>query len=228
MLAKCVQRSMHLTPVYFLPLGGGCSQPGIGDRLNRDSLGYKFIEQFPAMSRGSTVESKSEFVEIGVQLLMGQCTLMGTHQPAVQHRGHPVHTGQQCRRGFAAGIDQAWSVLETFLLQSWVGLPSICDDHGARFNHLFHEGDERALSGRGNPTQADASDPLPVNLHRDRHQGLASHVPTASSSLNAIHICFVDFNLASEPVSARPYHGVLQFLQPQPRCPVTAKAKEAL
>jgi len=115
MLAKCVQRSMHLTPVYFLPLGGGCSQPGIGDRFNRDSLGYKFIEQFPAMSRGSTVESKSEFVEIGVQLLMGQCTLMGTHQPAFQHRGHPVHTGQQCRRGFAAGIDQAWPVLETFL-----------------------------------------------------------------------------------------------------------------
>jgi hypothetical protein len=80
-----------------------------------------------------------------------------------------VYSGQQSRRCFAAGVDQAWLVIEAFLLQSCVGFPSIRDDHGARFNSLFYEGDERVWRGRGNPTEADASNSISVDLRRDRH-----------------------------------------------------------
>ena len=86
---------MHLTPVPLsLYIGGACDQPEVGGRLNRNSLRHKSVEQLPAVPRRSTVEPKREFVEIGVQLLTGQRTLMGTQQPAFEQGGHSVHAGQ--------------------------------------------------------------------------------------------------------------------------------------
>ncbi len=100
----------------LLMLGGASGQPGVGDRLNCDSLGYKFIEQLPTVSRGSTVEPKRKLVEIRVELFTGQYALVGTHQPAFQQGRYPVHAGQQGRRCFAVGIDQARLVPGAFLL----------------------------------------------------------------------------------------------------------------
>ena len=133
-------------------MAGACEQPGVEDRLNRDSLRHKSIEQLPAVSRCSTVEAKRELIKIGVQLLKGQSTLMRTQQPAFEQGGHSAHTGQQGRRCLAAAVDHAWSVLVALLLQPCIGLPSVRNDHGARLNRVLHEGDERARGGGWNST----------------------------------------------------------------------------
>src|SRR5262245_36621939 len=97
------------------------------------------MEQLATVFRGSTVEEKSELVKIGIQLLNGKHTLMGTQQPSFQQRGHPLYTWQQSRRCHVAGINYTRSVLEPFLPQARIGFPSICDNHGARLNCMLHK-----------------------------------------------------------------------------------------
>ena len=122
--------------------GGALDHGFVRDRVNDHCLLYEPVEELPSIPGSTPVEAKREFVEIGVQLLTGQCTLMGTRQPAFQQGAHPVYAGQQGRRCFAAGVDQTWSVFKASLLQPCIGLPSVRDDYGARFNRVFHEGDE--------------------------------------------------------------------------------------
>jgi hypothetical protein len=74
----------------------------------------------------------------------------------------------------------------------------------------------------------DASYSSPIDLRSDRHHDLISQVSTASSRFAAPYIRFIYFHLAPQLVPARPHHCAPQLLQPQPRCPVTAKAQKAL
>jgi hypothetical protein len=72
----------------------------------------------------------------------------------------------------------------------------------------------------------DASYPSPIDLRSDHHHDLISQVSTASSRFAASYIRFVYFHLAPQQIpAARPHHRASQLLQPQPSCPVTAKAQ---
>ena len=99
---------MHLTPVIPTLLVGTCDQPRAWGRLTRNGLRDKSVEQLSTVSRRSTVKQKCEFIEVEVQLLTGQCTLMDTQQPALQQGGYPVHAGQQDRRRLATGANHTW------------------------------------------------------------------------------------------------------------------------
>ena len=77
---------------------------------------------------------------------------------------------------------------------------------------MFHEGNELIRRGNGNPTQANTSDSFPINLRGDRHKGLVFQMSAAFSSLDASHVYFVYFNLASQLVPIRKYHHAAQLL----------------
>ena len=64
-------------------------------RPNSNSLLQQPIKQFPSILRCSTIEPKCVFVEVIVEMLMTNSSLMCGHQPAFQQTGHPVTRGQQ-------------------------------------------------------------------------------------------------------------------------------------
>src|ERR1035438_1282248 len=74
----------------------GCKR----SRIYLHSLLGQAIEQFAARGRRTTVESKGELVEISVQVIVSDRTLMGAEQPSLQQRDHALHARQQLRRGF--------------------------------------------------------------------------------------------------------------------------------
>jgi hypothetical protein len=69
-------------------------------RIYLHSLLGQAIEQFAARGRRAAVESKGELVEVIVQVVVSDCTLMGAQQPSLQQRDHAMHARQQLRRGF--------------------------------------------------------------------------------------------------------------------------------
>src|SRR5271157_465539 len=87
---------LHATERNRLWFDQGCKR----GRIYLHSLLGQAIEQFAARGRGTTVESKGELVEVIVQVVVSDCTLMGAEQPSLQQRDHAMHARQQLRRGF--------------------------------------------------------------------------------------------------------------------------------
>lgn len=69
-----------------------------GHRVDLHCLLGQAIEQFASRCRSPAIESKSEFVEIFVHLMVPNCSLKSAEQPSLQQRDHAMHSWQDVSR----------------------------------------------------------------------------------------------------------------------------------
>jgi len=139
-----------------------------------------------------------------------------------------MYPRQKGRCRFPASADHAGFVREPLLLQPFVGAPSICDNHGPRFDRHLDEREERLGGGIRNPTHPNPTDPSAVHLRRYDQQSLIPQVPTASSGLNTADERFVYLHFATQPTPVRPHHRTPQFLETGPSGFVAPQLEQAL
>ena len=68
------------------PASGGAGvgdQASVGDRLGEDRLVEQPVEEQAAAARAAAVEAEGELVEVGIEVLASDRTLVGAQQPAL-------------------------------------------------------------------------------------------------------------------------------------------------
>jgi len=83
----------QVAPTYCV---SGLSESGVDDLVISDRIdGHRLLRQAKeelATAFGSpTVEPECELIQIVVQMLMTDCTLVGSHQPSFQQGDHPIN-----------------------------------------------------------------------------------------------------------------------------------------
>ena len=175
------------------------------------------VEEHAPMRGLAPVEPEREFVEIGLQVFFFERALMRAHQPALDQRGHAVHTRQDLVGLFSGSFDGR-SLVDVFVFGgTGIGCQPVGVEGRARLDVLLDKRLERFGFGVGNNLQAAAPEPFGgEQLHGDRHQHLASGTAPALAVPHAPEDSLIHFDVsgqhivpgmadcASEPVQHRP------------------------
>src|ERR1700687_230826 len=78
-------------------LGFGVKDPIQGNRFDYDCLLHEAKEQFAAAFGSPPIEAESELVQVGVKVLVGGRSLVGSHQPPFEKGDHAVDPRHQLR-----------------------------------------------------------------------------------------------------------------------------------
>ena len=120
------------------------------------------------------VEPKGKFIQISLQMVFFEGTLMRTHQPALNERRDTVYARQNLVGIFARATDGG-SMMNIFVLCcTWIRRKPVSVNSRARFDMLLNKCLERFSLSVGDNLQAAASKAFGgEQLHGDRHQNLA-------------------------------------------------------
>jgi len=200
----------------------------VGSRLEEYGLFHEPVEELPPVPRRSAVEAECELVEVEIELLSRYRPLMGAQQPALQQGRHPMHPGQECHRRLPAPADHPGLVRVSLSLESLVSFPSIRDHYGSRLDRALYEAREASGGSVRNPAEADAPDPLSIDLRGDHHQSLISQASAAPPGLDSPDVRLVHFDLAGERVPTGSNHGAPELLEASPTRPITSEPEQPL
>ena len=187
------------------------------------------VKQLAARGRIPAIEAKGELIQIVVQMLRRNGTLVGSQQPALEQGCHPMHPWQQfCCGTFLLAFELADLVLIAQLLQPLIRFPTVCMNTTPLNNRTLDKRMELDCRGIWNSSQTDASNAGTRLLGRDHHQRLARSTPSFPSRRRSTHLGFVHFDSTAEFVPAGSHHGPAQLVQNRPRCLIAAQAQDAL
>ena len=182
------------------------------------------IEEFGPAAGLASVESEHELVEVIIQMLAGDSTLVGSQRPPLQQGRH------RCTRG-----NRIEAVLPLPLItlagadirarQSFVALPSVCD-HGGPGTIASCTKAWRLREKQPPPTQQILPMPFLSSWAATTTRALFP-VPAASPGLYATHIGFI-LRPTRRAVTAGPHHHATELVQPSPSRLVTAQSQATL
>lgn len=201
-------------------------QLAVRDGALLDGTLEKPVKQQPPMLSLSAVESERELVEIVVQMLVADRSLMGTQQPAFQQRGDSVARGQQILSHVRLLARNLMRVSESWQLA--VSTPSVCSDHRSTLRGLLHGRFQTGCRGIRDTAKPDSSDASIVDLRRNHDQRFPGGTPSALARPLSTYICFIHLHNPLQRVSPRPDHGTPQPMQPGPCRSVTAQSEDSL
>src|SRR3990172_1041739 len=200
----------------------------VGSRLEEYGLFHEPVEELPPVPRRSAVEAECELVEVEIELLSRYRPLMGAKQPALQQGRHPMHPGQECHRRLPAPADPPGLVRVSLSLESLVSFPSIRDHYGSRLDRALYEAREAWGGSVRNGGEADAPDPLSIDLRGDHHQSLISQASAAPPGLDSPDVRLVHLDVAGERVPTGSNHGASELLEAGPGCPIAPEPEQPL
>lgn len=200
----------------------------VGSRADSDCLLGEAVEELPSMLGGAPIESKSEFVQVGIEVLTTDSPLMRAQQPALQKGGNTMDPWKKRRGIFGAVLDDVSRVAIAVIGKRAIGRQPITHDHAALLDHFTDEGRQAGARPIGDPLQANAPDPVAANLGSNDHQRLVSDVPTPSPFFDPADERLVDLDLTGERLTAWPNHRPPQFVQPGPCRLVAADSQYAV
>src|SRR5260221_2230476 len=183
------------------------------------------IEQLAARCRGPAVESKGELVEIFIQMLVPNRSLMSAEQPSLEQRDDAMNSGQHVLRLPFMALDVA---VVDIPVQPHVGGPAVGPDRACRRNGLGDEPMEGRLGQVRDAAETDAPNTFSVRLGGDDNQGLVFRPPADYARFLSPPVGFVPLDEALQPIPARTNHGPAQFIQHPPGVLVAAKTKNTL
>lgn len=149
---------MHLTQPPSIYCGSG--QRRKGDRLHLHRLLSQSVEKLASGGRLAPVETEREFVQVIVQMVVANRSLVGPKQPPFEQREHPMRSGQEV---FALSVSLDLSVVDV-ALQLSIGVQPVGSDRAARFDRLGNEAVQSPAVEIWDPPQTDASDASTVLL----------------------------------------------------------------
>src|SRR5215472_7403122 len=136
-------------PLYVgVACGSPCVAPHHGlvrRRSHRYGLLGESPEGFSSAPRIPSVETKREFIQVVVEVLPADRTLVGAQQPPLQQRGYQMNARQQVRRRFLPSLQEGDTVPVALSFQGIVSRPAVGMNQTAGLNGVLHKGHE-ALS----------------------------------------------------------------------------------
>src|SRR2546422_3119773 len=224
---------IQLTPVTLQVGVTGLSPSASHDRLVRGrfhsyGLLQQPIEKLSPRAGFATVKAERKLIQIEVQVLQADRTLVGSDQPALQQRDHQMHPGQEFGCRLLAPLQHRHSVSVSFHLQTGVSFPPVRVDHTPWLAGFSDEGLQAGGGGIPDPTQSDAADGPPFFLAGYSNQSLCLRLPPANPFLQPTDVGLVHFHPTVEPITPRSHHGSPKFVQPCPGGEVAAQTQYAL
>ena len=196
-----------------------------GGRFYLNGLLGQTVEQLAPGRRLAAVEPERKFVEVIVQVILANGTLVRTQQPTLQKRDDRVHSWQQMS---ALGLTALDEPIVKITLQTQVRRQAIGLHRAARFDHLSDEAMQTDLGQVRNTPETNPTDAFAVRLDRDHDQGFVLCLSASPSGFFGSPIGFVHLDQAPQPIPARPDHRPPEFVQHGPGGLVAAQAQDPL
>ncbi len=186
-------------------------------------------EEHAAMGGLAAVESERKFVQISLQMIFFEGTLMRPHQPALNERRDTVYAWQNFV-GILARATNGGSMMNIFVFcGAWIGRKPVGVNSRARFDMLLNKCLERFSFGVGDNLQAAAPKAFwGEQFHCDRHQNLASGAAPALAVPNASKDGFIYFNVSGQHIVPSIADGAPESVQRRPSRRVGAKSEDSM
>ncbi len=168
------------------------------------------------MCRQSPVKPEGILIQIISQVFLGDCSLMGTHQPPFDQRDDKMYMGQQLGGIFFALGNILDNMLIIFFFQRDVTEPPICNNTAVGHNLFRYERDQAIGRSVRNYPESYSAKFLFLNFNGNNHQSLRFRFTPPNIFLHATDKGFVDLNRALKPISTRANHCTPKFMQPSP------------
>lgn len=159
------------------------------------------VEEHASMRGFAPVEAEREFVEIGLQVIFFEGTLMRPHQPALNKRSNAVYAWQDLV-GLLAGAFDGRSMVDVFVFGGGgIGCQPVGVDRRAWFDVLLNKSLECFSFGVGDNLQAAAPKAFGgEQFHGDRHQHLASGTAPALTVPHASEYSLIHLDVSGQHV----------------------------
>src|SRR5664280_2059831 len=199
-------------------------------RVNLCRLLNQPVEQLPAVLGGPAIEPEGEFVEVVVEMLGTDRTLMRSQQPPLQQGYDAVSV----RKQIGLGSRQAQPPLFARLMliakrcQTVISTPSVGLHHAARLKAALDKATKAGGRCVGNPSHSHSPAFEPISLYGDHNKCLLARFSALTSLLQGAPIRLIHLHQPVQPIPPGPNHGSPQLVQPRPGRSVTAKAQHTL
>ena len=114
-------------------------EAAVGDRVDHDSMLQEAVEEQAATPRAATVEAEGELVEVSIEVLVADATLVGAQQPTLEKARDAVHARHHDMRGIILLAHDRPLVLVAALRELPVRLPPVGVDGRAGLHRLVDE-----------------------------------------------------------------------------------------
>src|ERR1035437_5261675 len=167
------------------------------------------IEQFAERRRGGTVESKSELVEVIVQMSVCNRAPISAEQPSLQQRDHAMDARKQV---FSLLPMALYLAVMHISVQAQICKQTVCSDRAARRNGLSNEPVQAGLGHVRDRAKTNASDAFSILLSGDDNQGLELRLSADCASFLPAPVGLVHLHDAIQPIATRANHGPTQLV----------------
>src|SRR5450759_3091991 len=145
----------------------------MGNRIDGHSLLRQTKEELAAALGSSAIESEREFIEIVVEVLLTDRSLVGSHQPTFEQGDREVNPRHQLRWSLLLSLEKRDLVLVAFALQGQISQPAVGMDDAARFNRVLHKGHQACSRSVYNVAHPNPTDPGSIFLSGNDNQCLS-------------------------------------------------------
>ena len=200
-----------------------------GHRMHGNTLFNQSEEEHSAMGGLASVEPKRKFVQISLQVVFFERSLMCPHQPALHERCDTVYARQNFVGIFARATDGG-PVMNIFVFcGAWIGRKPVGVDRRARLDVLPNKRLECSGFGVGDNLQAAAPEALGgEQFHGDRHQHLAFGTASALAVPHTTKDSFIHFDLSGQHVVPGMADCAPEPVQHRPSCLIGTEPEDPM
>lgn len=194
--------------------------------INCYSLLNKPIKKLSPGSRTSSVETKSKFIKIIVQVRQLNSSLMSAQQPPFEQRCNSVCQRQKVLAYVRFLPNDAMDIAQS--LQLRISSPIVCTYNRTWFNALLDSRFQTLRRRVHHSPETDSSNPGAILLSCNNHQGFTCCSTTTFAGPFSSNIGFIHLYDSRKTVTPWSYHCMTKFVQPRPSRSVAAKAQDPL
>src|SRR4030065_217540 len=142
--------------------------------------------------RSAAIEAEGELIEVVIQMLGADRSLVCAKQPSFQQRHHPVNSGQKFTGRLLATTQHRHVMLVA--IKPVVAFPAVGMRNTARFDTLADEAVQAHSRCVRDATQPYPADSRSVLLGTDHHQGFLPPLPPTDALFPPAKVRFVDLD----------------------------------
>jgi len=197
--------------------------------MHGNTLFNQSKEEHAAMSGLPAVEPERKFVQISLQVIFFEGSLMRSHQPALNERRDTVYARQNLIGILARAFDGRSLVDVIIFSGTGIGCQPVGVDGRARFDMLLNKGLERFSFGFGDDLQPATPKAFGgEQFHGDRHQYFASGAAPALAVPDATKDSLIHFDVSGQHVVPGMADCAPEPVQHCPSRRVGAKSKNSM
>ena len=219
-------RSPQYVVVEFLGSSHMLNNILVWNRINGYRILNKSVKKFASIPRSPAIEAKREFIEVVIQMLGTDSTLMSTKYPSFQKRHNAMYQRQKLSSRSAGTFYYSNFMSIPVGFDSAITFPPIGANNATRLNRLYNERKEAFSRGVRDSKHTNPSNCFPFFLSGNCNQGIFKRLAASNSLFKASQVSFVNLNCPQQSISTRSNHGSPDLMEPSPRRFVTSEAED--